>query len=114
VNTATTDIVTAPSESIEGQRWEPMPQVGTDVLQKVLWQAGRSQAGLMRIEPRGEVAWHSHRSAHHHIWVLEGTVDVAGRVIGPGSYAHVPAGVDHRLAAVGSAPTTFLYTYLEA
>jgi quercetin dioxygenase-like cupin family protein len=107
------DILTATSESIEQSRWQPMQQMGTGVSHKVLWQAGHSVAGIMRIEPHGQVEWHSHRAAHHHIWVLEGTVDVAGTLLGPGSYAHVPAGVDHRLAAVGAAPTTFLYTYLD-
>jgi quercetin dioxygenase-like cupin family protein len=114
VNTTTADIFTATAESIEQQRWQPLPQVGAGVAHKVLWQAGRSIAGIMRIEPHGKVEWHSHRLAHHHIWVLQGTVDVAGRLLGPGSYAHVPASVEHGLAAVGAAPTVFLYTYLDA
>src|SRR5438105_5841499 len=70
VNATTTEIIATTSEAIDERRWEPMPQVGSGVSQKVLWQVDRSQAGLMRIEPHGEVAWHAHRSAHHHIWVL--------------------------------------------
>jgi quercetin dioxygenase-like cupin family protein len=114
VNTTTTDILTVTSDSVDDRDWQPLQQVGTGVTHKVLWQEERSLAGIMRIEPHGQVDWHAHRSAHHHIWVLEGAVDVAGRILGPGSYAHVPPRVEHCLGAVGSAPTTFLYTYLDA
>ena len=42
--------------------------------------------------PQGLVAqWHRHTAAHT-IVVLEGTLEANGRIVGPGSYCHFPAG----------------------
>jgi quercetin dioxygenase-like cupin family protein len=83
-----------------------------DVQNKVLWELGDSHTGLMRLAEGGTIAPHRHHTGHHHVWVIEGHCSVLGTTIGAGSYAHVPAGVDHEIAGVGSEGCTLLYLYL--
>ncbi len=45
----------------------------------------------MRYPAQLRARWHRHTAAHT-IVVLEGGLEVNGRVIGPGSYCHLPAG----------------------
>ena len=99
-------------EEIAALPWEPLARIGAGVSHRVLWRSGDSIAGVMRIEAGGHVEPHAHRHAHHHLWVLEGTVTVLARDLGPGAYVHVPAGTDHAMAA-GAAPAEFLYLYLQ-
>lgn len=91
--------------------WHPLEDYeGVDY--KLLWRSGGSVAGLMRIAPDGVVTPHAHVHAHHHLWVTEGTVDVLDEHVGPGTYVHIPAGVDHSIRAVGGQGCTMLYLYL--
>lgn len=53
---------------------------------------------------------HLHTAAHT-IVVLEGQLDANGRVIGPGSYAHFPAGQVMRHQAAGDAPCLFVLLF---
>ena len=53
---------------------------------------------------------HQHTAAHT-IVVLEGQLDANGRVIGPGSYAHFPAGQVMRHQAAGDAPCLFVLLF---
>jgi quercetin dioxygenase-like cupin family protein len=53
---------------------------------------------------------HRHAAAHT-IVVVEGELDANGRVIGPGSYAHFPAGQVMRHQAAGDAPCLFVLLF---
>jgi quercetin dioxygenase-like cupin family protein len=53
---------------------------------------------------------HQHAAAHT-IVVLEGQLEANGRVIGPGSYAHFPAGQVMRHQAAGDAPCLFVLLF---
>jgi quercetin dioxygenase-like cupin family protein len=53
---------------------------------------------------------HQHTAAHT-IVVVEGQLDANGRVIGPGSYAHFPAGQVMRHQAAGDAPCLFVLLF---
>lgn len=95
----------------EALAWHPLePYAGVDY--KLLWRSGKSVAGLMRIAPGGEVAQHAHVRSHHHLWVIDGTADMLGERAGPGTYVHVPAGVQHGISGVGEGGCTLLYLYL--
>jgi mannose-6-phosphate isomerase-like protein (cupin superfamily) len=92
-------------------RWRPLePYERVDY--KLLWRSGKSVAGLMRIAPGGLVSPHAHVRSHHHLWVLDGTAEVLDEEVGPGTYVHIPARVDHSIRAVGDGPCTMLYLYL--
>jgi quercetin dioxygenase-like cupin family protein len=91
--------------------WHPLEEYeGVDY--KLLWRSGGSVAGLMRIAPGGLVTPHAHVRSHHHLWVTDGTVEVLDEQVGPGTYVHIPAGVDHSIRAVGDSACTMLYFYL--
>ena len=53
---------------------------------------------------------HRH-SAAHTIVVLDGRLDANGRVIGPGAYAHFPAGETMRHQATGGEPCLFVLLF---
>ena len=53
---------------------------------------------------------HRHTAAHT-IIVLDGQLDANGRVIGPGSYAHFPAGEAMRHQAAGDDPCLFVLLF---
>ena len=53
---------------------------------------------------------HFHTAAHT-IVVLDGQLDANGRVVGPGSYAHFPAGQVMRHQAAGDAPCLFVLLF---
>ncbi|HEX6237819.1 MAG TPA: cupin domain-containing protein [Acidimicrobiales bacterium] len=84
------------------------------VTYKLLWRSGKSVAGIMHVPPGREVGAHVHQRSHHHIWVQEGSAEmVGGRRVGPGSYVHVPAGVEHGITGVeGPEGLTIYYLYL--
>lgn len=108
----TTGAVTASSDEIEALPWEPLREIGSGVQHKVLWRTGDSVAGVMELAPGGQVNAHVHARSHHHLWVVEGELAVHGTPLGPGSFAHVPEGVEHELVNVGDGPCRFLYTYV--
>lgn len=58
------------------------------------WRSVDAVAGVLTIAGGHRLGSHAHRRNHHHLWVLEGGADVLGTVLGPGGYAHVPAGSD--------------------
>ena len=80
---------------------------------KLLWRSGDSVAGVMYVEPGQDLVLHRHRYANHHVWVVEGRCEILGRVLGPGSYAHIPPGVDHDIVAAGSDGATIFYLYVD-
>ena len=114
IDTATVDApIALGATDIDRLPWEPLAAVGTGVEHRVLWRSGSSLAGIIRIAPGGEVSAHAHRRAHHHLWVLDGEGRALDRPLGPGSYVHIPAGVQHAIQTTGRDGLTFLYLYLQ-
>jgi mannose-6-phosphate isomerase-like protein (cupin superfamily) len=99
------------ASAIEAQPWHDLAGF-ENVKYKLLWQSGKSVAGIMYVAPDGRVDPHSHRRSQHHIWVLEGSAEMLGQQVGPGSYLHVPAGVEHGITAPGPQGCTVFYLYL--
>jgi quercetin dioxygenase-like cupin family protein len=95
---------------------EALPEVALEgidgVRHRVLWHHETSMAGVMTVDGGRELGAHTHRENHHHIWVLEGSAEMLGQVVGPGSYVHVPAGVEHNTDARGTGGCTFFYLYI--
>ncbi len=83
---------------------------------RALWEEARtsSYAGVLRMEPEAAMAPHTHRYAVHHVWVAEGRCSILGRRLPAGSYAFVPAGVEHGIDEVGPGGCTLFYLYLRA
>ena len=61
--------------------------------------------------PAGVTARPHRHSAAHTIVVLEGELDANGHVIGPGSYAHFPAGEVMRHQPAGENPCLFVILF---
>lgn len=78
----------------------------------VLWHDGTSMAGVMTIAAGHRLGAHAHRENHHHMWVLEGAATILDAHLGPGSYVHIPAGVEHDIDATDTDGCTLLYLYL--
>lgn len=97
------EVARVPLEPVEGV---------AGVRQRVLWRSGESVAGELELDPGQRLEPHAHHHAHHHQWVLEGTVHVLGRDLGPGSYIHVPAGVAHDLTTAGTSHVRLFFLYL--
>jgi quercetin dioxygenase-like cupin family protein len=93
-----------------------IPQVQLDglagVRHRVLWQDANSMAGVLTVEAGHRLGAHTHRRNHHHIWVLQGRADIGGSMLGEGSYAHIPAGVEHDIDATGTDGCTVFYLYI--
>jgi mannose-6-phosphate isomerase-like protein (cupin superfamily) len=94
-------------------RLAPMP-LGTltNVTHRVLWSHDCSMAGVLTVAGGHRLGAHAHRVNHHHMWVLDGHAVVLGAEVGPGSYVHVPAGVEHDIDATASDGCTVFYLYL--
>lgn len=95
--------------------WEPFGGSGS-VRYRTLWidPRTRSRAGVLRMEPAGSVSRHTHRYAVHHVWVAEGSCTIGGCRLDPGSYAFVPAGVEHGIELAGPGGCILFYLYLRA
>jgi quercetin dioxygenase-like cupin family protein len=61
--------------------------------------------------PAGLKARMHRHSAAHTIVVLEGSLEANGQVIGPGSYAHFPAGEAMRHQTAGDGPSLFVILF---
>jgi mannose-6-phosphate isomerase-like protein (cupin superfamily) len=91
----------------------PAPLGAADgVSHRVLWRNDASMAGVLTVEAGHRLGAHAHRVNHHHMWVLEGHASVLGTDVGPGSYVHVPSGVEHDIDATGTNGCTVFYLYL--
>jgi mannose-6-phosphate isomerase-like protein (cupin superfamily) len=103
-------VTPAAAAGLAWQRLEPFE--GVDY--KLFWRSGKSVAGVMRVAPGAEVSPHAHVRSHHHLWVLEGEADMVGdgERVGPGTYVHIPAGVEHGITDVGPDGCTVVYLYL--
>lgn len=91
---ALTALYSLDAGAIEDLRWEGVADC-TGVDQKVLWRLGDFVQALLRYGPSATTPGRPHLAAHHHIWVVSGTVTIAGRPLGAGSYLHVPPGAAH-------------------
>lgn len=100
------------AESIEQLPARRLPGM-KDTPSKLLWRSGDSVAGILCVPPDGTVTMHRHRYAHHHTWVVEGTCTILGRTLGPGSYVHVPPGVEHDVVAAGPDGATVFYLFID-
>jgi quercetin dioxygenase-like cupin family protein len=95
------DVVTWLSAlDINGLTWLPVPGC-PGVHAKDLWHSGEAAAALIAYLPGASTPGRPHRDAHQHIWVVKGTISVAGTAHVAGSYLHVPPGATHAIIAVG-------------
>lgn len=106
------DPVIVPADRLDALDERPLGAHGGAV-HRCTWTDGRSSAGLMYIDAGRHLGEHTHRGHHHHVWVTSGRTRVLGQELGPGSYAHIPAGVAHDFEAVGDGGCTVFYLYLE-
>lgn len=104
--------VLVPAELLSGVDAVPLG-TGGGAEHRCVWSDGRSSAGVMHIDAGHHLGEHAHRRHHHHIWVVDGRTRVLGQDLGPGSYAHIPAGVAHDFEAAGEHGCTVFYLYLE-
>jgi quercetin dioxygenase-like cupin family protein len=65
---------------------------------------------LIRYPPGLVAKLHRHTAAHT-VVVLEGQLEVNGRVVGPGSYCHFPGGEPMRHAPVGDEPCLMVFIF---
>jgi quercetin dioxygenase-like cupin family protein len=112
VTTTTHGPVVLPAEAIEDLPRVPLDPAHPDVSHRVLWQHGSSTAGVMTIGPGARLGRHAHRLNQHHIWVIDGQVEILGAVVGPGAYVHVPSGLEHDMAARSPTGCTVFYLYV--
>ncbi|MEX2556133.1 MAG: cupin domain-containing protein [Actinomycetota bacterium] len=82
-----------------------------DARERVLWIEGQARAALLHLQPGASIESHKHRRAAHHVWVVSGGCMFDGHHLRAGSYAHVPAGVEHG-ARAGIEGCTLFYLIL--
>ncbi|HKA03053.1 MAG TPA: cupin domain-containing protein [Acidimicrobiales bacterium] len=111
------DTTTVPSPLIltaEAINRLPVETLGSiaGVEHRVVWRTDSSMAGVMTVDAGHRLGVHRHRANHHHLWVLDGRATILGVDVGPGSYAHVPSGVDHDIDASQTDGCRVFYLYL--
>ena len=104
--TTPTTLFLVPRQRVGELPWEPLPSDGR-VEHRVLYQDGRTVAGLLRMRPGAGELKHLHLHGEHHLWVLGGTVSVDDTVLPADSYLHVPAGLTHRITDTGAGSLLF-------
>lgn len=103
--------VVMPPAAIAALRSAPIGPLG-GTANKVLWTDGTSIAGVLTVEAGQHLGAHAHRASHHHMWILDGEAVILGEELGPGSYVHIPSGVDHDIDARDTDGCTVFYLYL--
>lgn len=111
MQTKTSVPVVLTSDDIEALPLEPLGSLH-GVAHRVLWRTPTSMAGVMTVDAGHHLGAHRHHANHHHMWVLEGSARILGVDVGPGSYVHVPVGVEHDIDASGTGGCTVFYLYL--
>jgi uncharacterized RmlC-like cupin family protein len=81
------------------------------VAHRVLWTDGTSMAGRMTIAAGHHLGAHQHRRHAHHMWIIDGHVQILGAELGAGAYVHIPHGVLHDLDARSTDGCTLFYVY---
>src|SRR5690606_13890015 len=97
-------------EAADAMAWHPPPP-HEGVAYKLSWRSGKSVAGPLRLQPGPRPERHAHRASHHLMWMVAGGAQLRGRPVGPGTYVHIPAGIEHGLEA-GDEGCTLVYLYL--
>jgi mannose-6-phosphate isomerase-like protein (cupin superfamily) len=92
----------------------PVERLGSisGVSHRVVWRNESSMAGVMAIDAGHHLGVHRHRANHHHMWILTGRARILDVDVAPGSYVHVPSGVDHDIDATETEGCTLFYLYL--
>jgi mannose-6-phosphate isomerase-like protein (cupin superfamily) len=98
------------SEAVAALPVEPLGRFG-GVRHRVMWRDGLSMAGVMHVDGGYRLGTHAHRVNHHHMWVIEGRAVIVGAELDPGSYVHIPSGVDHDVDATGTEGCAVFYVY---
>ncbi len=110
-STTTSQPVVLTPEAIAALPLAPLGSL-VGVTHRVLWSSDTSMAGVLTVEAGHRLGWHTHHANHHHMWVLDGRTRILGSELGPGSYVHIPSGVEHDIDASTSGGCTVLYLYL--
>jgi quercetin dioxygenase-like cupin family protein len=79
---------------------------------RVVWRDETSMAGVLTVLAGHRLGPHTHRVNHHHLWVLDGHAEILGHRLGPGSYVHIPSGVEHDIDATATGGCTVFYLYI--
>lgn len=95
------------AQQIDELPWTQVPGC-PGVYEKTLWRFGDFVVALIRYQPNATTPGVPHLVAHHHIWVVSGVAEVAGRLLVAGSYVHVPPGAGHPVENVGDEACTIL------
>jgi quercetin dioxygenase-like cupin family protein len=98
-------------EAIHDLPAEPLGHL-EGVVHRVLWRDASSMAGVLTILAGHQLGRHAHRVNHHHLWVLDGRASILGNTLGPGSYVHIPHGVEHDIDASDTDGCTVFYLYI--
>ena len=97
----------ADAQQIDELPWKQVPGYA-GVHEKTLWRFGDFVVALIRYQPHATTPGVPHLAAHHHIWVVTGAAEMAGRRLAAGSYVHVPPGAGHPVENVGDETCTIL------
>jgi len=89
---------------------EPLGHI-PGVTHRVLWHDGASMAGVLTVEAGHRLGSHTHRVNEHHMWVVAGRARILGAELGPGSYVHIPSGIEHDIDATATEGCTVFYLY---
>lgn len=104
---ALSDLYILDADRVDELAWEPVPG-SPGVVKKLLWHLGDYTQALIRYDPGSSTPGDPLLAAHQHVWVLQGTATIAGRVLRSGSYLHIPPGYRHRVSEVGAEGCTLL------
>lgn len=104
--------VVLPADEVAALPVEPLGHL-EGIGNQVLWRDASSMAGVLTIEAGHHLGAHTHRVNHHHVWVLDGRATILDEELDPGSYVHIPAGVEHDMSASDDGPCRIFYLYLE-
>ena len=95
-----------PQPRVADLPWEPL--VGSvGVEHKVLYDAGGTVAGLLRLHAGAHEISHLHLHGEHHLWVLAGEICIDDTELPADSYLHVPAGLRHTIKDCGQGSLLF-------
>jgi quercetin dioxygenase-like cupin family protein len=98
------------ADEVESLPWKQLGD-SPGVSHKVLWRSGDVVLGMFHLEPGAVNPSHVHQGAHHHFLVTAGRARIIDRELEAGSYAYIPPGVAHEVAAAGDDGCTLFYTY---
>lgn len=99
------------ASAIQARAAEPLGALD-GVSHRALWRDETSMAGVLTVAGGHQLGAHTHRLNHHHLWMVDGRATILGTELGPGAYAHIPAGVDHDIDARASDGCTVFYLYV--